>query len=58
MGLIIGLWCERLFGHRLAPWRVYEVPEAPEAQYARFEYAKCRLCRNGYVRPMPLPPLD
>ena len=51
---IIGIICEMLGGHRIGPWVPYEVPEA---QFARFEYARCRWCRMGYVRPQPLAPL-
>lgn len=51
---ILGLMCEKLTGHRLTPWQRMEIPENP---LLRFEYARCRWCRNGYVRPMLLPDL-
>jgi hypothetical protein len=53
---IHGLMCEKLTGHRFTPWQRMETLENP---LLRFEYARCRWCRIGYVRPMPLPvPLD
>ena len=45
---IIEMTCERLTGHRFKTWSPYPLPEAP---MARFEYAQCRICRGGFVRP-------
>lgn len=49
--VLIGMLCEALIGHRMGPWVRIDMPEAPRA---RFERSKCRVCRQGYVRPQPL----
>lgn len=55
MGAIIGIICEMVTGHRLGPWMRMSMPDEP---LLRFEHARCRWCRQGYVRPMPLADID
>jgi hypothetical protein len=51
VGDFLGLLCERLTGHRMGRWVRLVVPENALVQA---EYSRCRWCRQGYVRPMPL----
>lgn len=56
MGDIIGLFCEKLTGHRFGPWvQVDDYYADRSLGRLRFERAQCRWCRQGYVRPMPGP---
>lgn len=53
MGILIGAICELLTGHQFGDWvRVNGVYSVGEWQQPRFERARCRWCRQEFVRPM------
>lgn len=54
IGSIIGDLCEMLTGHRMGPWT--QIGETGIDN--RFNRAQCRWCRQWYVRPRPLAPID
>jgi hypothetical protein len=52
---MLGFLCEILTGHRLGPWVPFFDPEVPRL---RFERAACRWCRERFVRPRRLTPIE
>jgi hypothetical protein len=57
MGKLIGEVCKSLTGHKFGAWtRVDGFYSGGEWRQPRFERARCRWCRQEYVRPMKLIP--